>query len=67
MGNGAPFNVLCCNLSKDSQIEDVDINKNSKEYNNNYKTIKVEDRNINNEEIKKKNDQNNDFKKFISE
>ena len=63
MGNGAPFNVLCCNPSKDSQIEDVDINKNSKEYNNNYKTIKVEDRNINNEEIKKKNEQNNGLKK----
>ena len=39
MGNGVPFNMLCCNPRKESQIEDIDLDK-SKDYIN-YKTIKL--------------------------
>ena len=39
MGNGVTFNMFCCNPRKESQIEDIDINK-SKDYIA-YKTIKL--------------------------
>ena len=48
MGNGLPSSFLCCNLGKNQNIEDIDLNKNSKEYVKNYMTIKMN---------------NNDFKK----
>ena len=39
MGNGVPFNMLCCNPRKEFQLEDIDIDK-SKNFIN-YKTIKL--------------------------
>ena len=41
MGNGIPFNMLCCNQNKETNKEDVDINHNTDDYNKNYKTIKI--------------------------
>jgi hypothetical protein len=41
MGNGIPFNMLCCNQNKETNKEDVDINHNTDGYNKNYKTIKI--------------------------
>ena len=48
MGNGIPFNMICCNQNKESNAEeDVDINKNYIEYNKNYKTIKLSNNKLN--------------------
>ena len=58
MGNGAPFNILCCNPRKESQIEDIDINKNSQDNYMKYKTIKILNNNNNNTNIIKENFQN---------
>jgi hypothetical protein len=60
MGNGIPFNMSCCNPNKMSQIEDIDLNKISKEYIN-YKTIKLENRN--NIDNQNDNNKNNELKK----
>ena len=61
MGNGIPFNMICCNQGKHPQIEDIDINKNSKDCClNNNKNNQKEKRNINKNEI-----QNNDKDNYI--
>ena len=61
MGNGVPFNMLCCNQRKESQIEDIDINNNSKDIYINYKTIKTI-KLPNNKGVIKENFQNNNNK-----
>ena len=63
MGNGIPFNIICCNQRKDAQIKDIDINKNNKNskdccLNNNIINQK-EIRNINKNEIQNNDKYNN--------
>ena len=55
MGNSVPIVFFCCKTNKNYQIQDIDINKNSKEYLRNYKTIKISNNNINKKEIQKDN------------
>ena len=67
MGNGSGIKFLCCNnTNKESQIEDIDINKNFNEYDRNYKTIKISNKIVNKDEIQNKNKKkkNNNIKKM---
>ena len=64
MGNSVPINYLCCNSNFNSQNEDLDINKNMDVYNKEYRTIKIQNKKINNEEIKIKNKTNEKIKKM---
>lgn len=64
MGNSVPINYLCCNSNFNSQNEDIDINKNMDVYNKEYRTIKIQNKKINNEEIKIKNKTNEKIKKM---
>ena len=60
MGNGIPFNMMCCNQNKNSQNNDIDINKNSKDCC--YNSIKINEgeiKNINKNEIQNKDTNNN--------
>ena len=58
MGNGIPINLICCNHNKETNAgEDIDIKKNSIEYDKNAKTIK-----INKVEFQKKNNINHNIK-----
>ena len=54
MGNGVLFNLMCCNIKKSAEFEDIDINKNIKENNNiNSKDDNSDDKNIINDDINK--------------
>ena len=60
MGNGASINMICCYPRKESQIEDIDINKNSQDNYMKYKTIKMADnKNVIENFQKSKNNQQN--------
>ncbi len=60
MGNGVLFNMICCNVDRAAESEDIDINKNVKEKNIiNSKDDNSDDKNIINEEINKVNMKNN--------
>ena len=66
MGNGVPFNMICCNQRNEPPIEDIDINKNSTEFLKNTKTIKISNKdNIKNSILNKnnQNNKNNNYKK----
>ena len=67
MGNGVLLNLICCNSNKAPDSEDIDINKNIKEHNIiNSKDNNIDDKNINNDEIKKKIMKNN-YKRIKSQ
>jgi len=60
MGNGVLFNMMCCNVDKAAESEDIDINKNIKE--NNIIISKddyIDDKNLNNDDLNKANIKNN--------
>ena len=58
MGNGIPINLICCNHNKETNVgEDIDIKKNSIEYDKYAKTIK-----INKVEFQKHNNINHNLK-----
>ena len=50
MGNGIPFNMLCCNQNINAKKQDVDINKNTNDYFNDFKAIQISNNNINKDE-----------------
>ena len=69
MGNGVPFSMICCSNKNEQQIEDIDINKISKDFLKNTKTIKISNQ-VNKDTIKnsilnksKENNQKNNIKK----
>ena len=59
MGNGVPFNIICCNQRNEPPIEDIDINKNANEFLKNTKTIKITNKDKIKNSIINKNNQNN--------
>ena len=50
MGNGIPFNILCCNQNINAKKQDVDINKNINDYINDFNAIQNSNKNMNKDE-----------------